>query len=109
MGFSHISDMNTPVAPADGLSTLESSVNEKRQRVSAFEAFLPKELALSRVKNLTICTETIVSRIGVSRDEGQTRAEEVFFQDANSKSTTKVFSAKAKREVVVCLGAIGSP
>ena len=76
--------------------------------MSTLEAFLPRATALKREKNLTICTRATVSQIKFSGDEAERRAERVFFQHANSKSE-KIYSAKVKREVIVCSGAIGSP
>ncbi|KAF7956579.1 hypothetical protein EAE96_003913 [Botrytis aclada] len=90
LGFIQIDDPNTPEAMVDGLTTVYATVNEQRQRVSTFDAFLHREVALKREKHLTICTNTILSRIAFSKDDG-------------------TYSAKVKREVIVCLGALGSP
>lgn len=109
MGFTRISDANDPDAPADGLATLDTTVNENNQRVSTFDAFLPREVALSREKTLTICTKTVVSRIKFSgREKGGLRAEEVVFKSADPKSQ-ELFTAKVKKEVFVCCGSLGSP
>ncbi|KAF7900954.1 hypothetical protein EAF00_003175 [Botryotinia globosa] len=73
----------------DGVTTVYSTVTEQRQRVSAFDAFLPREKALEREKHLKICTNTILSRIAFSKEDG--------------------VSHPVKREVIVCSGALGSP
>ncbi|TEY69495.1 hypothetical protein BOTCAL_0115g00150 [Botryotinia calthae] len=70
LGFIQIDDPNTPDALVDGLTTVFSTVNEQRQRVSTFDAFLPRDIALKRQKHLTICTNTILSRIVFSKDDG---------------------------------------
>ncbi|KAF7931558.1 uncharacterized protein EAE98_004294 [Botrytis deweyae] len=108
LGFIQIDDPNTPDAMVDGLTTVYSTVNEQRQRVSTFDAFLPRDIALEREKHLTICTNTILSRIAFSKEDGVPRPDMVFFKLANSKSD-KTYSAKVKREVIVCSGALGSP
>ena len=109
MGFNRISDTNAPDAPADGVATLDTTVSENNQRVSTFDAFLPREVALSREKTLTICTKTIVSRIKFSgQDRGDLRAEEVIFKSADPKAK-ELFTAKVKKEVIVCSGSLGSP
>jgi choline dehydrogenase len=82
-------------------------MDKDRKRVSALEAFLPKTLALER-KNLTICTNAIVSQIQFSGDQTEHQAERVLFQYADRRSPT-VFSAKVKKEVVVSSGTLGSP
>ena len=108
MGFALIPDTNSPDALCDGMATLESTVNQKRQRVSTLEAYLPRTTALTREKNLTICTRVTVSQIKFSGDDAERRADRVLFQHTNSNSE-RTYSAKVKREVIVCSGAIGSP
>ncbi|KAM0156385.1 hypothetical protein ACHAPG_005372 [Botrytis cinerea] len=108
LGFVQIDDPNTPDAKTDGLTTVFSTVNEQRQRVSTFDAFLPREIALKREKHLTICTNTILSRIGFSLEDGISRTDRVFFKLANPNSD-KIYSAKVNKEVIVCSGSLGSP
>ncbi|KAL8721405.1 MAG: hypothetical protein Q9225_001920 [Loekoesia sp. 1 TL-2023] len=108
MGFAVINDTNSPEAPCDGISALDSTVDENRQRVSTLEAYLPIETALERADNLSICTGVVVCRINFSADGVKHCAERVTFQKANSQSD-RVFSVKVKKEVVVSSGAIGSP
>ena len=108
MGFSVIDDVNSPDVPCDGIATLDVTVDQNKQRVSTLEAFLPRATALGREKNLTICTNVVVSQIKFSNDQNEHRAEKVLFQYANSKAE-KIFSAKVNREVVVSSGALGSP
>lgn len=108
MGFPRISDVNAPDAPTEGLATFDSTVNANHQRVSTFDAFLPRATALKREKNLTICTQALVSRIAFSKGKGKSQAEEVFFKSTDPKQE-KTHSVKVKKEVIVCSGAIGSP
>lgn len=108
MGFHSISDTNAPDAPPDGIATLDSTVNKNNQRVSTFHAFLPREIALSREKNLTICTNAIVSRVVFSHDGEKPRTDKVLFTSAQA-NTDKIFSVNVRKEVIICSGAIGSP
>ena len=108
MGFSLIDDANLPDALCDGVSNLDSTVDQNKQRVSTLEAYLPRATALKREGNLTICTGVLVSRIEFSGDEAEHRAEQVSFQYANSTSE-KVFSVRVNKEVVISSGAVGSP
>lgn len=107
MGFPRIPDVNAPNIPADGLATLDSTVDQDNRRVSSFDAFLPRKLARQREKHLTICTKALVSRIVFSNEEVP-QVREVLLKSVDSKSD-KVFTARVKNEVIVCSGAIGSP
>lgn len=107
-GLPSIEDVNAPDAPIDGFGLFDLTIDSNRKRVSTFEAFLPKKLALERRTNLTICTNAIVSQIQFSGDELEQQAQKVLFQYANRKST-RVFSARVRKEVIVSSGAIGSP
>ena len=67
-----------------------------------------KDVVIARSKSLTVCTGALVSRIGFSVDRSLQRAEKVHFRHAKSKSE-RDSSVKAKKEVIVCGGAISSP
>ena len=108
MGFSLIDDTSSPDAFCDGISNLDSTVDQNKQRVSTLEAFLPREKVLQRESNLTICTGVIVSQIKFSGNQTEHLAERVNFQNAEPGSE-KVFSVKVNRDVIVSSGAIGSP
>ena len=108
MGFSIIDDTSSPNALCDGISPLDSTVDQNKRRVSTLEAFLPRAIALQRESNLTICTGVIVSRIKFSGGHAEHRADEVNFQHAKLESE-KVFSVRVKKEVILSSGAVGSP
>ena len=107
MGFASILDTNSPDALPDGIAILDSTINEKNQRVSTFHAFLPRKVAFTREKNLTICTNAIVSRVIFSNDH-KPHVEKVLFTSAQPR-TDKTFSVKVKEEAIICSGAVGSP
>jgi choline dehydrogenase len=108
MGYPLVPDTSDPDAPVDGLATFDVTINDKNQRVSTFNAFIPREVALARESNLSICTKAIVSRVLWSSKAGDLRATSVQFTTTDPTSG-KVFSAKVKKEVVICSGAIGTP
>lgn len=103
-----ISDTSDPEAPTEGLATLDSTVNSSNQRVSTFDAFLPRHVALEREGHLTICTRSIVSQIVFSDAQPKPRAERVIFRHSDP-TKTKSYSVRANREIVICSGAAGSP
>ena len=109
MGFDHVADMSSPEARSDGLATLDTIVNQENKRMSTFDAFLPRKIALEREKNLTICTGVTVSRIAFSCDETKRRAEQVHFRPTKQSQSDRLFLAKVKKEVIICSGALGSP
>lgn len=108
IGFSSIEDKNSPDALCDGISSLDSAVDNNRQRVSTLEGYLPKTTVLERQSNLTICTGAIVTRLEFSHDRNKPRAEKVHLKPTDSNSEAS-FSVSVSREVIVSSGAIGSP
>ncbi|KAH8586212.1 hypothetical protein B0O99DRAFT_558419 [Bisporella sp. PMI_857] len=108
LGFVRIPDPNLPHVPADGLATHDVTVNEAKQRVSSFDAFLPLKVAVERQNNLAICTNAMVTRLAFSDVGGKHTCEKVLFK-SNKSSLNKEFSVRANKEVIVCAGAISSP
>ena len=107
MGFIAVPDCNAPDAPPEGVTTLSLTLSRQRERVSSFEAFLPKKIALER-RNLTICTNALVSRIVFTEEKGLPRTEKILFKSSDQKSDN-IYSVKINKEVIVCSGAVGSP
>ncbi|TGO30866.1 hypothetical protein BPAE_0003g01520 [Botrytis paeoniae] len=107
MGFIAVPDCNSPDAPPEGVATLSPTLSKRRERVSSFEAFLPKKIALER-RNLTICTNTLVSRIVFTQEKGLPHTEKILFKSSDRESES-TYPVKVTKEVIVCSGAIGSP
>lgn len=107
MGFISVPDCNAPDAPPEGVATLSLTLSKRRERVSSFEAFLPKKIALER-RNLTICTNALVSSIVFKQEKGLPRTEKILFKSSDRKSEC-IYSVRVNKEVIVCSGAIGSP
>ncbi|KAJ6462375.1 alcohol oxidase [Mycena vitilis] len=96
LGLPFSKDINDPSNP----TTL--------QRSSTFTAFLPKELVDKRRSHLHICTGAAVSALDIELDsDGQQSIHGVVFQ-ANEPGS-KLLRARAKREVIMCAGAIATP
>ncbi|KAG6856903.1 hypothetical protein H0H87_012485 [Tephrocybe sp. NHM501043] len=87
-----------------GVSRVMTYIDEKRQRVSSESAYLTKEV-LAR-KNLTVAVNAQVTRILFKTENGQKRA--IGVQVADSPTGTR-YRILARKEVVVCAGAVQSP
>ncbi|KAJ6617890.1 alcohol oxidase, partial [Mycena sp. CBHHK59/15] len=110
IGIPHISDLNSPDAPAICCPTLDVTTDINMHRHSTFKAFLSPQIAQERKTNLKICTDTIVTRIKcTTAGTGKPRALGVYFQDTHLTRKSRTFYARASREVILCAGAIASP
>ncbi|KAF7532241.1 hypothetical protein G7054_g8148 [Neopestalotiopsis clavispora] len=100
-------DYNNPSAPAMGLFRLDMAVDDQGQRVSAYSAFLNKKTAIQRRSHLTVCTGVVGSHLDLDAT-GIVRG--VYFSPAKPTGTTpKMWFVKARREVIICSGALCSP
>ena len=79
------------------------------RRQSVYWSFLPPELAQARKGRLKICTRTLVKRVHLDRSQGEVRATGVVFESMDAEHCGQEFFAKARRDVVVCAGALVSP
>ncbi|KAJ6551750.1 alcohol oxidase [Mycena capillaripes] len=103
-GYKDVSDFNSPDTPVDVCATLDATIDDQMRRVSSYHAFLPTSLAKDRHQRLTICTKAAATRIEF---EGDVATGVVF--ESSDKSVAGTFYARARKETVVCCGAIGSP
>ncbi|KAF8071847.1 hypothetical protein FPV67DRAFT_1411773 [Lyophyllum atratum] len=87
-----------------GVSRVMTYVDENRQRVSSESAYLTKDV-LAR-KNLTVAVNAQVTHVLFKTENGEKRAVGVQF--ANSRNGTR-YRAYARKEVVICAGAVQSP
>ena len=108
-GIENIEDFNDPKAPAACTGTIDVIVDPSSRRQSTFWSFLPPELAQARRQRLKICTRAFVKRIHLDRSEGDVRATGVYFEAMDPKQAGQEFFAKARKEIVVCAGALVSP
>ncbi|KAJ7904720.1 alcohol oxidase [Mycena olivaceomarginata] len=94
-GLLDVKDLNSSTVPVDACATLDVAVDESLRRVSSYHAFLPAQVAQDRRERLKICTNANVAVGVVFEPTNETRAQ--------------TFYARAKKEVIVCCGALGSP
>nr|VWO94148.1 Alcohol oxidase [Ganoderma boninense] len=109
VGIERHPDLNSPSMPAAGTGTLDIAEDTKYHRHSTDRAFLPAKLARKRQAHLKICTDTLVTRVELVEEGEEVRATGVHYEAANSRKAWKRYFAKARREVVLCSGALGSP
>ncbi|TFK35047.1 alcohol oxidase [Crucibulum laeve] len=110
IGIPEVRDVNSPDAPIICCANMDVAIDPKMRRHSTFRAFLPKEVAVARNNNLKICTEAVVTRIDTELDaSSKLRATSVQFQDAKPSSPARTYKARAKKEIILCAGAIANP
>ncbi|KAJ7693826.1 alcohol oxidase [Mycena rosella] len=107
MGIPVAEDINTPATPAIACGNLHATIDRSGHRCSTFDAFLPQTVALDRRDRLKICTGTAATSL---RFEGNRIVGVSFFEELESgPEPGRNYYAHARREVIVCCGAIGSP
>ncbi|KAL7278443.1 hypothetical protein ACG7TL_007440 [Trametes sanguinea] len=105
-----VEDLNDPSTPAAAVGALDAIIDRRSYRASTNRAFLPAKVTLERKARLKICTNTLVLRLDVAReDNGSLRATGVHFEATNPRSAARTFYARARREIVLSAGALGSP
>lgn len=109
VGLSVEKDCNNPAAPAMGLFDLDMTIDRKGYRVSTYKAFLDKTTAIQRRKHLTVCTGVIVSRLDIDEQAGIVRGVYIRRISKDTGGSDKDVYVHARREVIVCSGAICSP
>ena len=110
-GFPNILEANNPSAPVVACTRLDATIDVHGYRCSTSDAFLPKKLARSRRKNLSICTGAIVTSLDMVSNNGTPKVVGVYFE---ADTTTKIkpstkYHASVAGEVILCCGAIATP
>ncbi|KAK3380987.1 hypothetical protein B0H63DRAFT_434366 [Podospora didyma] len=103
----HCREINDPKANAQGCFDMDQTINARGSRVSAYQAWLNCRTATERKDHLAVCTGVIASKLVVN-DDG-TRVSAVQIKPVNSAKTSPVYLVKARREVIVCSGAVCTP
>jgi choline dehydrogenase-like flavoprotein len=111
LGIPSIPDYNSATVPSASCAALDIGTDQNMHRVSSYSAFLPPKLANSRKHYLKVCPETLGKRIVFDKGQGgRPRAIGVeFFQCRRDDPVGDTYYAKARKEVVVCCGAIATP
>ncbi|KAM7187992.1 hypothetical protein V8F20_010727 [Naviculisporaceae sp. PSN 640] len=111
-------DYNDPSAPAMGLFTTDMAIDRTGKRASTYRSFLPATLAQARKSHLTICTGAAVSRLDIDTDASPANnllVKGVYIRpvqaskNGTQKATGDSIYVKARREVILSLGAICTP
>lgn len=99
-------DCNDPASSAQGYFRLDQTIDSNGRRISAYQAWLSKKTAIARKSHLTVCTGVIVSKLDVD-----TKFQRVVGVQIRRKGHTdkRECYVQARREVVLCAGAIGTP
>ncbi|KAJ6561504.1 alcohol oxidase [Mycena vulgaris] len=107
LGVPVVEDINTGENPAIACGKLHATIDNNSRRSSTFDAFLPQHVAVERKDRLKICTGTAATALHFAgnRVVGVSFCEEL----ESEPEPGRHYYAHARREVVVCCGAIGSP
>ncbi|KAH9920607.1 uncharacterized protein B0H18DRAFT_1086354 [Fomitopsis serialis] len=104
MGISYNDDINSPRGTI-GATRLVGCIDDSGQRSSAATAYLTADVL--RRHNLTVAVYTIVENILFARDVGaKPRATGV---EVSKSRTSPRYRAHARREVILCAGAVMTP
>ena len=107
LGLPFIPDLNSPEQPIAGCAENYITMDNRGERNSTFTAFLPRNVVRERKDRLHICTSVAAQKIDIVKEDKGLRAQGVWFEREEAGGPR--FYAKARKEVVVCSGAIGSP
>ncbi|KAI1795254.1 alcohol oxidase [Ganoderma leucocontextum] len=108
-GINETPDLNSPSAPAACTGPTDHIVDKSADRDSTYRAFLSPQLTQQRKSHLKICTNALVTRIELMESGNDVRATGVFFEANDPRQAMDRYYAKARREVILCAGAFGSP
>ncbi|KZT51673.1 GMC oxidoreductase [Calocera cornea HHB12733] len=113
VGLPYIKDLNDPARAPFGVGDVDVSIDSRGQRCSSYHAFLPAELARARRDRLKVCTETLARKIVFDHERGDKgpRAVGLVIEDEDEERASLAgrFVVRARREIVLCGGAVGSP
>lgn len=117
LGFPFIKEANRPEGPVVGTILTERTIDAKGYRTSASDAFLPQSLVSERKARLKICPNVLVTKIKFEKDDPDNsgdcniRARGVFIEQDSALEAARPTSyyIVARKEVILCAGAIASP
>ena len=97
--------------PAAGTGVFDVAEDGSYRRHSIDRAFLPASLLQERKARLKICTNTIVTRVHLTNDgdSDSVHAKGVHFEAMATRKAGQKYYAAARKEVILCAGALGSP
>lgn len=107
LGLPYAQDINEPDIPFNVCGKLDCTIDLDGHRNSTFHAFLPPQVALERKSHLHICAGAAVTALDVEVGANHSSVKGVSFLAATGGQ--KIYYAKARREVILCAGAIATP
>ena len=107
LGIPYLRDLNDPHAPLSYSARFDCTIDPSGCRSSTFFAFLPTTVATERKSHLHICTGAAVTRVNVDTTSGL--AHSVSFVSDKLGSKSEEYTARARKEVIMCAGAICTP
>lgn len=109
LGLGWFKDCNDPQAPSCGFFPLDTAIGPNRERVSAFTAYLNKSVASQRRGRLTVCTGALVTRLELSSQFNVVSGVYCRSSQKGLGALPIEYYVKARREVIICSGAINTP
>ncbi|KAJ7205277.1 hypothetical protein GGX14DRAFT_368194 [Mycena pura] len=107
LGFQKILDMHSPLEPSIGWNKLQYTIAADGSRHSSFRAYLPQSFATSMKHRLHISTRAVAAKLAFSSlTDGRLRADSVEVISIDGRDHRRV---KARREIILACGALGTP
>ncbi|KAB5543081.1 hypothetical protein GE09DRAFT_237530 [Coniochaeta sp. 2T2.1] len=100
-------DANDPDGPAQGFFSLDHAVGADSTRMSAYRAWLNAAIANERRDRLSVCTGVIASKLEI--ENGGKLVTGVHIRNARSSGPDREYFVRARREVIICSGAMCTP
>lgn len=108
-GIEQVPDLNSPHAPAACTGRTDHIVDSSNGRDSTYRAFLSPRLTQERKSRLKICTNALVGRVQLTESANEISATGVMFEASDPRLARRQYFARARKEVILCAGAFGSP
>ncbi|OAQ69578.1 choline dehydrogenase [Purpureocillium lilacinum] len=103
-------DINTSTTTAQGYYHTHTAVDVSGQRHTAYHGYLNKQIALARQDRLSICTGAAVTKVCIDTEpDGRLSTRGVFFKAVDGSTGSLEVYVKARREIILCAGALRSP
>jgi choline dehydrogenase-like flavoprotein len=116
VGLPVSNDSNDPNGPAQGYFYLDTAVDDRGRRISAYNAWLGRKLAMDRRDHLAICTGVVASKLQIDGEGDGKHVSGVHIQRSRpgrwrrrSHKQAQTFYVHARREVIVCSGTLSTP
>ncbi|KAI0100098.1 hypothetical protein GGR51DRAFT_533810 [Nemania sp. FL0031] len=104
LGVQNDDHINSQTARNAAYFPLDCTIDSEGCRHSAFRAYLPKQIAIERQARLTVCMNAIVTQLEIDGIESNVQGVHVLCATRATRSLIR-----ARREVIVCGGAVRSP